>query len=76
MTNTLTRRRFLSALAASVVAAGAPLPPGFPEELVAAPQFAVIEWMSGRIDLKFDTPADKARAGREFPELLISGIFS
>lgn len=32
MTDLLTRRRFIAALAASVVAVGAPLPIGFPRE--------------------------------------------
>ena len=55
----LTRRHFLAALAASVVAAGAALPVGFPKEI--AP------WI--KVTVRFADEASEARARKEIPWL-------
>lgn len=46
MNDLLTRRRFISALAASVVAVGAPLPIGFPKEA-----FSDLKWTASGVSL-------------------------
>ncbi len=48
MSDLLTRRRFIAALAASIVAVGAPLPIGFPKNYVIYTGIDIIE---NRIDL-------------------------
>ena len=61
----LTRRHFLAALAASVVAAGAALPVGFPTE-AAKPKDAWIRFV-----VKFADEASETKARKEAPWLFI-----
>lgn len=68
MTDHLTRRHFLAALAASVVAAGAGLPIGFPKEVVAlfpGEPWPTANWKRVLITVRF---ADEAR---EMPWLFV-----
>ena len=65
----LTRRRFLAALAASVVAAGAALPIGFPKEI---PKEVVMRnWTRVQVMVRFADEASEARAREEAPWLFL-----
>ena len=64
----LNRRHFLAALAASVVAAGAPLPIGFPKEAV-KPQPST--FMEMQLRVIFADKASEARAREQMPWLFV-----
>ena len=59
----LTRRHFLAALAASVVAAGAALPVGFPKEIGKS------EWI--QVTVRFADEASEAAARKEAPWMFL-----
>ena len=59
--HSLDRRHFLAALAASVVAAGAALPVGFPKEIV------MPAWI--QVTVRFADEASEAQARKEMPWL-------
>ncbi len=63
----LNRRHFLAALAASVVAAGAALPIGFPKEVVTPNMITAQKWV--QVTVRFADEASEARAREEIPWL-------
>ena len=65
MTDHLTRRHFLAALAASVVAVGAALPIGFPKEVV------VPNWKRVLVTMRFADEASEAKARKEAPWIFV-----